>query len=240
VASDGARAACDEHLHLIGARLALGLKFVMVREYSLTMHLATLSPSARRIAKEALRLFAEKGYERTSIADIQAAAGLAPGSGALYKHFRSKRDLLESGLAAEFATRDEAAAEFMVAVPDNPRDALTTMGRAVLDQMAREREAIRITCRDLEQFPDLLGRVREERIQGYYRLFAAWLKDQAASGRIRAHDAEAVSAVAWGALVYYRISEALIDEPPGGVGETRFLGAWVDLVCTALARDVEL
>jgi AcrR family transcriptional regulator len=195
---------------------------------------ATLSPSATRIAKAALRLFAGKGYDRTSIADIQAEAGLAPGSGAMYKHFHSKRDLLEAGLAAEFAARDEVAADFIASVPGDLREALTAMGQAVLEQLAAERDTIRITCRDLEQFPDLLNQVREERIQALYRQFAAWLTNQAVQGRIRVHDAEAVSAVAWGALTYYRICEALIGEPPGGVGETRFLEAWVDLVSTAL------
>jgi hypothetical protein len=79
--------------------------------------------------------------------------------------------------------------------------------------------------------------VREERIQALYRLFASWLAQQTALGRARAQDAEAVSAVAWGALTYYRILEALIGEPPGGVNETRFLNAWVDLLATALHKS---
>src|SRR3712207_7446858 len=56
------------------------------------------STAKERILREAMRLFAERGYERTSIADIQAAAGLAPGSGALYKHFPSKEAVLAAGL----------------------------------------------------------------------------------------------------------------------------------------------
>jgi AcrR family transcriptional regulator len=40
----------------------------------------------------ALRLFAAQGYERTSIEQISAAAGVAVG--AFYVHFRSKRQLL--------------------------------------------------------------------------------------------------------------------------------------------------
>jgi AcrR family transcriptional regulator len=209
----------------------------MVREYSLTMT-AAMSPSAGRIAKEALRLFAARGYDRTSVADIQEAVGLAPGSGALYKHFRSKRDLLESGLAAEFAARDEAAAEFVSALPSDLRDALMAMGGAVLEQLADERDATRITCRDLEQFPELLRHARD-RIQSLYRLFATWLDEQVARGRMRPHDAHGASAVAWGALTYYPICEALIGEPPGRVDETPFLEAWVDLVFTALASPAQ-
>ena len=52
----------------------------------------------RRILDEAVRLFATRGYDATSVADIQTACGLNPGSGALYKHFPSKAALLEAAV----------------------------------------------------------------------------------------------------------------------------------------------
>ena len=55
--------------------------------------------SRDRILAEALRLFGEQGYAGTSIAQIEKAAGLSPGSGALYRHFKSKDELLVQGLA---------------------------------------------------------------------------------------------------------------------------------------------
>lgn len=48
-----------------------------------------------RIKHAALPLFAEKGYLATSIAAIEAAAGLAPRAGAFYRHFPSKEALFE-------------------------------------------------------------------------------------------------------------------------------------------------
>ncbi len=45
-----------------------------------------------RLAMAAMRLFSEKGYESTSIADILRAAGA--NSGSLYYFFRTKQDLL--------------------------------------------------------------------------------------------------------------------------------------------------
>jgi AcrR family transcriptional regulator len=41
-----------------------------------------------------MRLFSTKGFEATSVSQIEAAAGLSPGSGALYRHFASKEALL--------------------------------------------------------------------------------------------------------------------------------------------------
>ncbi len=56
-----------------------------------------ISPDAStrdRLLGAAMALFARQGYASTSIADIQQACGLSPGSGALYKHFPSKKALL--------------------------------------------------------------------------------------------------------------------------------------------------
>ncbi|MCV7342505.1 TetR family transcriptional regulator [Mycobacterium haemophilum DSM 44634] len=37
-----------------------------------------------------MELFAAKGYAATSVADVQRASGLAPGSGAIYEHFAAE------------------------------------------------------------------------------------------------------------------------------------------------------
>ncbi len=47
-----------------------------------------------RILLEALRLFARKGYEAVSVADIAESIGMT--KGALYKHYKNKRDILDS------------------------------------------------------------------------------------------------------------------------------------------------
>ena len=47
-----------------------------------------------RIIETALTLFAEEGYQKTSIARIESEAGLVPRAGAFYRHFESKQALL--------------------------------------------------------------------------------------------------------------------------------------------------
>lgn len=55
---------------------------------------ATIDPDA--VARIALRLFAERGYEQTSMEDIAAAAGI--GRKSLYRYFASKADLVWGGI----------------------------------------------------------------------------------------------------------------------------------------------
>lgn len=57
----------------------------------------------------AMVLFAERGYDGTSVADIQTAVGLTGGSGALYKHFASKEAVLEAGVDAYLRTLTESS-----------------------------------------------------------------------------------------------------------------------------------
>jgi AcrR family transcriptional regulator len=60
----------------------------------------------------AMALFAEKGYHRTSISDIIAAASVARGT--FYNYFHSKRDLLEELLEELFETVSRAAVPIVV------------------------------------------------------------------------------------------------------------------------------
>lgn len=48
-----------------------------------------------RIKEAALALFRDRGFAGTTIGAIESAAGLAPRAGAFYRHFESKRALLE-------------------------------------------------------------------------------------------------------------------------------------------------
>ena len=53
-----------------------------------------LSPVARHIARAAARLFAERGYDATSVREIVEAAGVAKPT--LYYYFRSKEGLAQA------------------------------------------------------------------------------------------------------------------------------------------------
>jgi AcrR family transcriptional regulator len=65
--------------------------------------------SRKQVLDAALRELSERGYARTSVSDIAAAAGMS--KGAVHYHFDSKDDLIEQVLARCFETMSEKLRE---------------------------------------------------------------------------------------------------------------------------------
>jgi AcrR family transcriptional regulator len=181
-----------------------------------------------------MRLFGERGYEATSVADIQVACGLTAGSGALYKHFASKRELLAEGIHRYVDAMKKSAAELIPSLPADPRAALTIIAEAVSSAMARDRAIIRVGLRDLEQFPELLEVLWDGLLVALYRELTAWLDAQQELGRIQADDTAATAAVLVASLTYYRVLESLIGHSPGDIELDAYLTAWVDSAVATL------
>ena len=186
------------------------------------------SDAAERILREAMRLFADKGYERTSIADIQGAAGLHPGSGALYKHFPSKEAVLRAGID-RFVEDIERGREVLRASSRDAGTTLEAVGRELLRLLGEERDALRIVWRELDQFPDLQARVGRARIQYGYQSAAEWVREQVAVGALTADDPEATAVVLMSSVTMYRVLEALFGEPPAKISTDRFIRAWLKI-----------
>lgn len=192
--------------------------------------------SRERLLEAGMRLFAERGFRGTTVGDIEAAAGLAPRSGALYKHFSSKRELLAAAVERhihELRTIGDVTALMPLG---DLRAELTLLARWVLQELDRERALVRVLEKDGDELPELRERVYDEIVGTGYRLgvdyFGRVFEDVAGLGDV---DAEALSVVVLGAAASFRRTEWTFGRPPLGLDDDRFVAGIVDL----LARLVE-
>jgi AcrR family transcriptional regulator len=204
----------------------------MVSEYSLTM-----SDSGRdRLLAAALRLFAAKGYAATSVADIQRASGLAPGSGALYKHFASKRELLEAAVTHRIDSIVAAREQFDAGQPGSVEQAVRTAGQLIWSNLNQSEDLLKVMLREPEELGDLDEKTWQVITDNAYQRFADELTASNRSGRTRIPDPEAAAAVAIASLSYAATLQALSGRVPGNVDEDRYFEAWVDQTISVLAQ----
>jgi AcrR family transcriptional regulator len=193
----------------------------------------------RRVLDAAMDLFGRQGYHPTTIAQIEQAAGLAPGAGGLYRHFPSKRALLEAGLRRQFDAGHELADVLdptpfdptpsdPTALPGtdpaaDPAAALVAVARAGLRRLEQERDLNRVLVRDLADFPDLLAEVRDRELRRVHGALVAWLRTSPTAADV---DLDALAAVLMGAVSHFWIMRDVFGgEHPLGVDEERYLGA---------------
>ena len=60
--------------------------------------MARRTDTRQKLLDAGMRLFAERGFDATSVADLEEAVGLQPRRGSLYKHFANKNELLEAAV----------------------------------------------------------------------------------------------------------------------------------------------
>ena len=177
--------------------------------------IVTDDPKARVLAA-ALRCFAAKGYAATTIIDIEKSAGLTAGAGGTYRHFRSKKAILEGVVDAVVEQGDDVLAP--------PPASLKDAARTALADLDRQRDLLQLLRRDLDQFPEIQHRIIDRLISGPVRLVA----DRTAA--LAPHvDAEAVATLLLGALINAHQIEALMGDRPGVIDRERLVAAWADL-----------
>ncbi|XVQ11826.1 TetR/AcrR family transcriptional regulator [Spirillospora sp. CA-255316] len=192
-----------------------------------------MTPSTReRIVSQSLRLFADRGYAATSVAEIEAAAGLSPGAGGLYRHFRSKEEVLASAIREHIERTRRQISDVLqhaTAYEDRPLEIRLRMTcQAGLAKMREEQDLIRVLFRDLDQFPHLVAEMREGIVNPLYDGIATWLSQQPEFEGLD-EDWAAVASVLGGAVVNYWLANESMYEPPTRIDEKRFVSSWARL-----------
>jgi AcrR family transcriptional regulator len=179
-----------------------------------------------RLVAEGMRLFGAQGYQETSVAQIEAAAGLAPGSGALYHHFKSKEALLEAGIDRQLdrrnAMRDMRA---LFAGLGELRSELTMLGRYVLAVLDEETELLQIASRvPSDRAKARLTDAYAALFDGLYTELADWVQGWVPA--VSKQSVATVGAVAVNALVGKRAIRTVFGATATDLPDEQYIAEW--------------
>src|SRR3954462_10304657 len=99
-----------------------------------------------------MSLFAERGFRGTTVGDIEQAAGLAPRAGGLYKHFRSKEEVLEAGIGRHVEEIELIEPMIELLPLGDQRAELMLVGRWALGTLANEMPLMKVVQKDGDRF----------------------------------------------------------------------------------------
>lgn len=171
-----------------------------------------LTPTRERLVTEAVRLFSAQGYEATRVSQIEAAAGLAAGSGALYHHFTSKEALLEAGIARQLDRRHAMGdIRALFAGLGNLRAELTVLGRYLDAVLAAETELIQIAARTPTGRSTRLDAAYSALVTGLKTELADWISTWAPTAP--GDQCELLATVGLNSILAAHFSENLFNQP---------------------------
>jgi AcrR family transcriptional regulator len=185
----------------------------------------------------AMRLFAEKGYEATTVGEIESATGLAPRSGALYQHFSGKQEVLEAAVERQLAAIDELPSVIDMLPLGDLRAELTLLARWNLASLEQRSDLARFIRREGSRLPaKLRNRLYRRLVAAPYATITAWLRDRAEQQGAKDLDYDALALIMIESMSAYRQIRTTFGRVPGDVGDERLIETWVD-VCLAFARE---
>jgi AcrR family transcriptional regulator len=188
----------------------------------------------QRLIDATLELVAERGFDGVGVGDIEAGAGLAPRSGALYKYFDSKLAVLEAGLEQHLTAIDDVDADVAQMPVTDAAGEVDALVRWLLAELDRERRITHVIEREGDRLPDLRARMRAGVSDRGYRAAAAFIERLTGAVGADPIDHEALAVILIGAVVNLRRSTWTFGAAPLGLDDERFIDTFTALVTTLL------
>ncbi len=132
----------------------------------------------------ALRVFAEKGWDATSIPDLARAAGIA--QGLMYHYFRNKEDLLLA-VIERHSFLSELQALLTVSADRPATEVLPEVAHNFAALLQQKRDLILIFIREAQTNPEI-AQQQDALIEGGAQVLTGYVAARIAAGELRRHE----------------------------------------------------
>ena len=194
-------------------------------------------PTRERLLSAALELFASQGFGSTSTAQIEEAAGLSPRSGALYKHFRSKEELLDVALAQRMQEITTLPERLDLGPLTDLRSELALIARWGLAELARERELALVVMKEGNRLPAFRDAFLEAIVRPGHALATEVLRRYSASHDVEFADIEALGEVLCAALVGFALQGFMFGRDFVDISDERYAAAHVEVAMALVEQN---
>lgn len=157
----------------------------------------------------AARLFAEKGYHRTTTREIARAADVAEGT--LYNHFENKEDLLFQ-IVACLAGSFRLSERLEEGTHGGPKDTLLQMFGERIDWIRRNRTMLQVVYSEILVNPPLRDRYYSQVYLPSIKLVENHLEERSKSGEIRPMEVPNAARLLGGLSIGLFMLDAIGDE----------------------------
>ena len=154
-----------------------------------------------RIMEAALELFTAQGYQKTSIARIETAAGLVPRAGAFYRHFESKEALLVELARAHVSETPEGFGLDRLADFGDTRAELVAVALKYEESMIRQRPVTRLIQE--VRLLDVGAELEDELNADMAAALVGWIRDKPAADGLSEEQLVSLVITVFGGWLFY-------------------------------------
>ena len=190
-----------------------------------------------RLVIEAMRLFGQQGYRATSVNQIEKAAGLVPGCGALYNHFKTKQELLSAVIDRQLdrrrAMHDISA---LFAGRGDLRTELSLLCRYLITVLEQESEFLQVAARTPAEESPRLTDAYAALVDGLYSELGDWITGGAPT--LDPAETKRIAAIGIDALLGRRISRIVFHANHIDTNDEHYITDWTDMIANRIARPM--
>jgi AcrR family transcriptional regulator len=195
--------------------------------------MTTPASTRERLVSEAMRLFSAKGFDATSVSQIEAAAGLAAGSGALYHHFKSKEELLNAGIDRQLDRRSAMRdIRRLFAGLGDMHAELTVLGRYLLSVIDEEIELLQIAARTSAGRSARLDTAYAALVDTLNAELAEWITAWAPA--IAQQQAKVLAALGVNGVLGAHFATSLFPQSEARVPDDHYLAEWTEMLAARI------